>query len=121
MAFGLPPGGMTTSAPRGAKRATAQAAPGVSATAALTAEALPLDARHELAEQRGLAAEQVSGSGNVEPDPVWRIDGDQRRAGQTPEGKGFERSRILVRRRLNHVQARHPRLSLSDRQARPQA
>ena len=76
--------GATTGAPP--KRAAAEAAPGVSAIAAFAREALSHDAGEKIGEERCLAAEEMGGTGDIEHQPIGRIEGDERRVALGPVG-----------------------------------
>ena len=75
---------------RSAYRATAQAQPTVSATAARAWKPCAREPRHDVAAQRLLAAEQMRAAGDVEQEPVRRIEADQRRVAVAPVGDRVE-------------------------------
>ena len=77
----VPPGGAIRTAP---KRASAQAASGVSAIAAIGRKSLGREAGFDRRDQRRLAAEEMRGAGDVEQQPVGRIERRQRREAAAP-------------------------------------
>ena len=103
-----PPGAaMRTSA--GPKRASAQAAPSVSARAETGLDAEAGDPRRDLVHERRLAAEEVSAARDVEQQPVLAVHRAPGREAVAPEGEPLEplpvRRRVGARRDEARVQS----------------
>ena len=67
-----------------------------------------------------LAASEMSGSGDVDEDPVRRIGRDDRGIAQAPCGQAREGRRIRLRPRRNDGEVRDQRLHMRDGLARTQ-
>ena len=75
----------------------------------------------QIAQQPCLPAMQVRGAGHVDPHPVRRRGGGQRRVAQTPAREAMQRRLVVIRPRVHHRQIRDQRACLRQRHAGPQS
>ena len=72
---------------------------------------------HQIARQRRLAAEQMRAAGDVEQQPVRRIEPDQRRIAVAPVGDRFEQREVGMRVRIRDRDPRMHRARVGERHA----
>ena len=99
------------------QRVSVRAQTEVPAMAALTAKPWRVSAPHERAQQGRLAAEQMGAAGDVEKQPMRRIERHQRREAVAPVGDVVQRLAVGGLVGVVHRQFRTHRPRIGERQA----